>query len=90
MKLWQRLFTAFLKRFHLMRFFGRSQSFKELHQSSYAKEISKGNLVYWGFVEQVTDKNHSGIEAIGHVLAILYPEFNPNNGKWTVKNDLTS
>ncbi|MEG0404802.1 MAG: magnesium-translocating P-type ATPase [Acinetobacter sp.] len=41
MKLWQRLFTAFLKRFHLMRFFGRSQSFKELHQSSYAKEISK-------------------------------------------------
>ena len=27
MKLWQRLFTAFL-RFHLMRFFGRSQSFK--------------------------------------------------------------
>ena len=57
---------------------------------SYAKEISKGNLVYWGFVEQVTDKNHSGIEAIGHVLAILYPEFNPNNGKWTVKNDLTS
>ena len=41
MKLWQRLFTAFLKRFHLMRFFGRGQSFKELHQSSYAKEISK-------------------------------------------------
>lgn len=41
MKLWQRLFTAFLQRFHLMRFFGRSQSFKELHQSSYAQEISK-------------------------------------------------
>ncbi|WP_286801147.1 cation-transporting P-type ATPase, partial [Acinetobacter sp. UBA2063] len=41
MKLWQRLFTAFLKRFHLMRFFGRSQSFKELHQSSYAQEIGK-------------------------------------------------
>jgi len=41
MKLWQRLFTAFLQRFHLMRFFGRSRSFKELHQSSYAQEISK-------------------------------------------------
>ncbi len=41
MKLWHKLFTTFLKRFHLMRFFGRSQSFKELHQSSYAQEISK-------------------------------------------------
>ncbi|MFV5514892.1 magnesium-translocating P-type ATPase [Acinetobacter gerneri] len=40
MKLWQRLFTSFLKRFHLTRFFGRSQSFKELHQSSYAQEIN--------------------------------------------------
>ncbi|MEW7965354.1 magnesium-translocating P-type ATPase, partial [Acinetobacter baumannii] len=27
--------------FHLMRFFGRNRSFKELHQSSYAQEISK-------------------------------------------------
>ncbi|HCH7478378.1 TPA: magnesium-translocating P-type ATPase [Acinetobacter baumannii] len=41
MKFWQRLFTSFLKRFHLMRFFGRNRSFKELHQSSYAQEISK-------------------------------------------------
>ncbi|MDV5173877.1 magnesium-translocating P-type ATPase [Acinetobacter baumannii] len=41
MKFWQRLFTAFLQRFHLMRFFGRNRSFKELHQSSYAREISK-------------------------------------------------
>ncbi|XZW11630.1 magnesium-translocating P-type ATPase [Acinetobacter baumannii] len=41
MKFWQRLFTAFLKRFHLMRFFGRNRSFKELHQSSYAQEISE-------------------------------------------------
>ncbi|MDK4793664.1 MAG: magnesium-translocating P-type ATPase [Acinetobacter sp.] len=41
MKFWQRLFTAFLQRFHLMRFFGRNRSFKELHQSSYAQEISK-------------------------------------------------
>ncbi|MFI8063881.1 magnesium-translocating P-type ATPase, partial [Acinetobacter baumannii] len=36
-----RLFTSFLQRFHLMRFFGRNRSFKELHQSSYAQEISK-------------------------------------------------
>ncbi|WP_421833806.1 magnesium-translocating P-type ATPase [Acinetobacter baumannii] len=41
MKFWQRLFTAFLQRFHLMHFFGRNRSFKELHQSSYAQEISK-------------------------------------------------
>ncbi|MDV4311117.1 type I restriction enzyme endonuclease domain-containing protein [Acinetobacter baumannii] len=41
MKFWQRLFTAFLQRFHLIRFFGRNRSFKELHQSSYAQEISK-------------------------------------------------
>lgn len=41
MKFWQRLFKAFLQRFHLMRFFGRNRSFKELHQSSYAQEISK-------------------------------------------------
>ncbi|WP_111818318.1 magnesium-translocating P-type ATPase [Acinetobacter baumannii] len=41
MKFWQRLFTSFLQRFHLMRFFGRNRSFKELHQSSYAQEISK-------------------------------------------------
>lgn len=41
MKFWQRLFTSFLQRFHLMRFFVRNRSFKELHQSSYAQEISK-------------------------------------------------
>ncbi|MFV5599569.1 magnesium-translocating P-type ATPase [Acinetobacter baumannii] len=41
MKFWQRLFTSFLQRFHLMRFFGRNRSFKEVHQSSYAQEISK-------------------------------------------------
>ncbi|MGQ2385967.1 magnesium-translocating P-type ATPase [Acinetobacter ursingii] len=39
--LWQRLFTRFLETFHLKRFFIRNSSFKELHQSSYAKEIGQ-------------------------------------------------
>ncbi|MCU4414058.1 magnesium-translocating P-type ATPase [Acinetobacter sp. WU_MDCI_Axc73] len=39
--LWQRLFTRFLETFHLKRFFIRNRSFKELHQSSYAKEIGQ-------------------------------------------------
>lgn len=52
----------------------------------YAGSISKGNLVYWGFVEKVDDRD---ISAIGHVLATLYPELDPNNGRWTVKQDLT-
>ena len=38
---WQRLFTRFLETFHLKRFFIRNSSFKELHQSSYAKEIGQ-------------------------------------------------
>ena len=39
--LWQRLFTRFLQTFHLKRFFERHRSFKEMHQSSYAKEIGQ-------------------------------------------------
>lgn len=39
--LWQRLFTRFLETFHLKRFFERHRSFKEMHQSSYAKEIGQ-------------------------------------------------
>ncbi|WP_151981926.1 magnesium-translocating P-type ATPase [Acinetobacter guerrae] len=39
--LWQRLFTRFLETFHLKRFFARHNSFKELHQSSYAKEVGQ-------------------------------------------------
>ncbi|MEQ1104987.1 magnesium-translocating P-type ATPase [Acinetobacter ursingii] len=39
--IWQRLFTRFLETFHLKRFFIRNSSFKELHQSSYAKEIGQ-------------------------------------------------
>ncbi|WP_373865919.1 hypothetical protein [Acinetobacter ursingii] len=43
--LWQRLFTRFLETFHLKRFFIRNSSFKELHQSSYAKEIGQTRAV---------------------------------------------
>lgn len=55
----------------------------------YEAEISKGNLVYWGYVDHVDEPNSLQISAIGHILATLSPEFNPNTGKWTVKKDLT-
>lgn len=56
----------------------------------YATQIGKGNLVYWGFVEKVDQpKDYFQISAIGHILAILHPEFNPNDGKWSIKSNLT-
>lgn len=54
----------------------------------YAEKITKGNLVYWGFVD--TANNDRDISAVGHVIATLHPELNPNNGKWVVKTDLTA
>lgn len=56
---------------------------------NFSNQLSKGNLIYWGFVEQVEDKDFPHISAIGHVLATLSPELDPNNGKWVVKKDLT-
>ena len=52
-------------------------------------KVTKGNLVYWGFVEPVNDLNALRISGIGHVLATLSPEYDPNQGKWEIKNDLT-
>ena len=54
----------------------------------YAEKITKGNLVYWGFVDTAT--NDPDISAVGRVLATLHPELNPNNGKWIVKNNLSA
>lgn len=51
-------------------------------------DIRIGNLVYWGFCDEAPD-NILQISAVGHVLATLSPELNPNNGKWTIKSDLT-
>ena len=57
----------------------------------YANQIEKGNLVYWGFIEKVDyPEKHFQISAIGRILATLHPEFNPNDGKWTVKHNLTN
>lgn len=56
---------------------------------NYSNNLSKGNLIYWGFVEQIEDKDFPDISAIGHVLATLSPELDPNNGKWVIKKDLT-
>ena len=55
----------------------------------YADEISIGNLVYWGFAEEVHYEIYPEIRALGHIVATLYPEFDPNNGKWTIKNNFT-
>ena len=52
-------------------------------------KIYKGNLVFWGFVESVNDINALKISGIGHVLAILSPEYDQNQGKWIIKKDLT-
>lgn len=54
----------------------------------YSKSISVGNLIYWGYVDQV-DESAFSYSAVGHVIAILEPEFNPSNSKWTIKKDLT-
>lgn len=56
---------------------------------AYAHEVSIGNLVYWGFVEKVQYDIYPEIKAIGHILALLHPEFDPNTGKWAIKKNLT-
>ncbi|WP_151815034.1 hypothetical protein [Acinetobacter soli] len=55
----------------------------------YSDEINVGDLIYWGFIEKVDEKNIIQIQAIGHVLALLEHEFNPNTKKLVVKKDLT-
>ena len=55
----------------------------------FSDQLSKGNLIYWGFIEQIEDNKFPNISAVGHVLATLHPELNPNNGKWVIKKDLT-
>lgn len=37
--LWEQLFSRFLKKYHLTRYFSKSMSFKQLHQSSYAQQV---------------------------------------------------
>lgn len=54
----------------------------------YAKSIKHGDLVYWGFVDY-SDENFLNIKAVGHILAILKPEFNPQTKKWGIKKDIT-
>ena len=57
----------------------------------YANQIEKGNLVYWGYIEKVEhQEDHLQISAIGHILATLHPELDPNDGKWNVKSNLTN
>jgi hypothetical protein len=55
----------------------------------YGHEIQEGNLVYWGFVESVQAVPPEHMEAIGHIVAILNPEFDPNLSKWSVRKNLT-
>ncbi|MBF7694861.1 magnesium-translocating P-type ATPase [Acinetobacter rathckeae] len=39
--LWEQLFSKFLKKYHLTRYFSKSASFDELQQSSYAQQVSE-------------------------------------------------
>ncbi|WP_353170908.1 hypothetical protein [Acinetobacter rudis] len=54
----------------------------------YANSIEIGDLVCWGFVDY-SDENVLNIKAVGHILTILKPEFNPQTKTWGVKKDLT-
>lgn len=59
------------------------------YNDKYPHKISIGNLVYWGYVDE-TDPNPFHIEAVGHILATLHPEYDPNNFKWSIKENLTN
>ena len=57
------------------------------YNDKYTNSITRGNLVYWGFLEEVTDIHE--IDAFGAILAILHPEYNPNTLRWEIKQNLT-
>ena len=59
------------------------------YNDKHANRISMGNLVYWGYVDK-TESNTLGIEAVGHILATLHPEYNPNDFRWSIKENLTN
>lgn len=54
----------------------------------HANSVELGDLVTWGFVDY-SDENILNIKAVGHILAILKPEFTPHTKKWGIKKDLT-
>lgn len=55
----------------------------------HSEKLTKGNLIYWAYIDQVGESNSLHVVAIGHILASLYPEYDPNNGKWVIRHDLT-
>lgn len=55
----------------------------------YLELVNTGNIIYWGLEEFFGEKRLLNIQAKGYILATLHPEFNPNDGKWTIKNNLT-
>lgn len=56
----------------------------------YLELVNTGNIIYWGLDENFGEKRLLDIQAKGYILATLHPEFNPNDGKWTVKHNLTN
>lgn len=56
--LWEQLFSRFLKKFHLTRFFAKSASLKDLHQSSHAQQVGKA------LTEKITHASTSPIERL--------------------------
>lgn len=55
----------------------------------YLELVNTGNIIYWGLYENFGEKRLLDIQAKGYILATLHPEFNPNDGKWVIKNNLT-
>ncbi|SPL71554.1 magnesium-translocating P-type ATPase [Acinetobacter stercoris] len=82
--LWQRLFANFLKKYHLTHLFSRHRSFRELHQASYANEISKQisqSLIRASFTQvpnllERLDTNENGLNA--EQVALRHEKFGAN------------
>ena len=52
--------------------------------------VDSGHFSMWEDTLTGASPASSGVTvAIGHVLATLSPEYDPNQGKWEIKNDLT-
>lgn len=64
-----------------------STTFVVGYNNKYANYLKQGDLVYWGFDQFVPDR--IDIVALGHVLAVLKPEFDVKKSRWTVLQDLT-
>ncbi|WEI24202.1 hypothetical protein PYR74_10050 [Acinetobacter bereziniae] len=52
------------------------------------KNLHLNTLVLWVCETPITHKNQNNIEALGKILAILTPEFDPDTGQWKILEHL--